>query len=272
MTTQLPEDESKFSPQAVQCLKAMGDWTFANALKTVPWGGRPHVLGRRYIMQKYLNNEDILQAYWVHEQQKRIDPQWQRKEPGLSHLSALMRERSGNRWQEEQAEYQKTTPSLMDYMEDEWGEATRQALAHHRRDDAVRRRAAFQVVSTTHCVVSVHREVWNAAPQGSKHPEQATPVVDQQSVNLADLPELAGRFDISTLGSTDVATSNAYVWFTSEFQPGDLREGEVRQRFALHIHSVNGREPGEDDYRTIMNRLGIAAPGTEQQIEAEFPS
>jgi len=140
------QSQAQFSAQAVDCLRAIGDHVFYNPISTVPWGGRPHVLGRRYIMQKYLTNEDILQAYWVHEQQRRVDPDWHWKEPGLSHLSALMRERSGGRWQDEQAEYEKTTPSLMDYMEAEWGEETRQSLVHHRKAETSLRRAAIQVV------------------------------------------------------------------------------------------------------------------------------
>lgn len=140
------QDEHKFSTQAVACLRSMGDYVFHNPLHTVPWGGRPHVLGRRYIMQKYLTNEDILQAHWVQEQAMRTDPLWRHKEPGLSHLSKLMRERSGDRWQQEQHEYQQTTPSQLDYMEAEWGEETSLALALHCKDEAQRRRAAFQLV------------------------------------------------------------------------------------------------------------------------------
>lgn len=144
-----PEDEHTFSQQAIDCLRAMGDYVFHNALKTVPWGGRPSVLGRRYIMQKYLTNEDILQAYWIHEQEKRTDPHWYSKEPGLSHLAKLMNERSGNRWQLEQHEYQQTAPSQLDYMEAEWGERTRLALSQHRKDEISRRRASFQLVRTS---------------------------------------------------------------------------------------------------------------------------
>lgn len=142
------QDEHKFSKQAVDCLRAMGDYVFHNPLHTVPWSGRPHALGRRYILQKYLSNEDILQAYWVQEQAKRTDPRWRDKEPGLSHLSRLLRERSGDRWQQEQHEYQQQTPSLMDYMEAAWGEESRLELARHRKDEAQRRRAAFQLVVT----------------------------------------------------------------------------------------------------------------------------
>lgn len=140
------EDTHKFSKQAVECLAAMGDHVFGHPIESVPWGGRPHTLGRRYILQKYLTNEDILQAFWVQEQAKRTDPRWRDNEPGLSHLSKLLRERSGGKWMQEQDAYQKTTPSLMDYMKAEWGEDTRRAIAQHREDEAQRRRAAFAVV------------------------------------------------------------------------------------------------------------------------------
>jgi hypothetical protein len=142
-----PEDIHKFSQLAVDCLQAMGDHTFRVALHTVPWGGRPHVLGRRYIMQKYLTNEDIAQAHWVNEQAKRIDPQWRDKEPGLSHLANLMQERSGFRWHLEQAEYQKSTPSQWDYITAEFGEATSLMLTQHRKSEASSRRAGFKLVT-----------------------------------------------------------------------------------------------------------------------------
>jgi hypothetical protein len=141
-----PEDQCTFSEQAIACLRAMHDNTFWEPLRNVPWGSRPHRLGRRFIMQKYLTSEDILQAWWIHEQQKRIDKDWHWKEPGLAHLAKLMIDRSGGVWQDEQAEYQKTTPTLMQYMEAAWGDETRQAMAQHRRAEAGRRRADFHVV------------------------------------------------------------------------------------------------------------------------------
>lgn len=142
-------DAHKFSSQAVACLRAIGDYVFHNPLQTVPWGGRQHVLGRRYILQKYLTNEDLLQAYWVQETAKRTDPQWRHTEPGLSHLSKLLRERSGGLWQQEQAEYQKTTPSQAEYMEQEWGQESRRASAQYRKDAALRRRAVFELVRSS---------------------------------------------------------------------------------------------------------------------------
>lgn len=144
-----PQDKHKFSEQAVACLRSMGDYVFHNPLHTVPWGGRPHVLGRRYILQKYLTNEDILQAHWVQEKAMRTDPRWRDKEPGLSHLAMLMRERSAGRWQDEQHEFQQKTPSLLDYMDEEWGAETRQALALHRQTEASQRRASFHLVPST---------------------------------------------------------------------------------------------------------------------------
>jgi hypothetical protein len=140
-------DQSKFSARALECLQAIGDNTFAMPLATVPWGGRPHKLARRFILQKYLTNEDLLQAFWVEEQQKRIDPDWRNKEPGLSYLAKLMAERSGGQWHIEQDEHQKTTPTTLDYMQAEWGEDTERMLAEHRCNEATRRRAAMKLVS-----------------------------------------------------------------------------------------------------------------------------
>ncbi len=120
--------------------------------------------------------------------------------------------------------------------------------------------------ATDRCVVSIHREVWKGAPLGGTHPDQATPVVDQQSVNLADLPQLAAKFQIRDVASAEVETPDAYVWFTSAFEPPADGERGAQQRHALHIHSVNGREPRQQDYRAITERLGIATAAVDHEV------
>ena len=141
-----PEDHSSFSKQALECLRALGEYVFDNPLESVPWGGRPYALSRRFILQKYLTNADILQAFWVQEQAKRTDTNWFWKEPGLTHLASLMSERSGDQWRQEQQAYQLASYTPMDYMREEFGPIQHRARIEQRNTEAQRRRAAFQVI------------------------------------------------------------------------------------------------------------------------------
>jgi len=140
------EDQFTFSEEAIRCFKTIGVHEFSNPLSSHPWGGRAHVLKRRYILQKYLTNEDVIRARWIHQRVRRADSDWFAKDPGMSYLAGVMDERSEGRWREEVEDFGKQLPNVVDYMEEEWGEVTRSMLSQHRASDARRRRGEMHLV------------------------------------------------------------------------------------------------------------------------------
>src|SRR5438105_6815894 len=94
-------DDFTFSKEAINCFTAIGVHDFSNPLSSYPWGGRSNVQTRRHILQKYLTSEDVIRANWIHQQDKREDPEWFARDPGMSYLAGVMDERSGGRWREE---------------------------------------------------------------------------------------------------------------------------------------------------------------------------
>jgi hypothetical protein len=134
---QVPElpKERDYTPTLLECWRQIGFYAFDMPVETYPWSGRSQHAARRIVFSKYIEPEDVLSAVWVEERAKRDDPDWRLKEPGMSYISALMRERSGNRWMEEMADLVAKLPTLIAYMDKEWGEETRAVLAHERRSN-----------------------------------------------------------------------------------------------------------------------------------------
>lgn len=125
--------EHGLTESAVRCLMAIGDFYFTNPLASHPWGGRPHVIAWRAVRQKYLTEADIFKAYWMHEREKRINPNWFGAEVGMTYLRQLMDERSGNQWREEYDALKAEAPKPLEYAEQEFGPAMRAGVAQERR-------------------------------------------------------------------------------------------------------------------------------------------
>lgn len=112
----------------------IGFYCFNMPVETYPWGGRSQHIARRIVVSNYIEPEDVLKAVWVQEHAKRGDPNWRAKEPGMSYISALLRERSGDRWMQEVDELVAKLPTVTGYIDQEYGEETRDHLASKRRE------------------------------------------------------------------------------------------------------------------------------------------
>lgn len=126
--------ERPYTAAILGCWRRIGFHYFNMPVETYPWGGRSHHIARRIVVSNYIEPDDVLKAVWVQEQAKQGDPNWRAKEPGMSHISALLRERSANRWMQEIDELAARLPTVMGYMDQEWGEEARAQLASERRD------------------------------------------------------------------------------------------------------------------------------------------
>jgi len=136
--------EREYTPAIVECWARIGYSKFSMPVETYPWGGRSFHIAWRIVVSNYIEPEDVLRAVWVREQAMRETPdspgKWDARDSGMSVIGDLLRERSGGRWQDEISELAAKLPSLMEYMDKEWGEETRAFAAQ-------RRRAGIQVVS-----------------------------------------------------------------------------------------------------------------------------
>jgi hypothetical protein len=131
---EMPKERS-YTKATLECWLRIGFPTFSWPVETYPWSGRSMHIARRIVVSNYIEPEDVLKAVWVQEQAKRGDPDcWRAKEAGMSYISALLRERSGNRWMQEMVELTAKLPTVMGYMDQEWGEDSRSQLARIRRD------------------------------------------------------------------------------------------------------------------------------------------
>ncbi len=131
----------KYSRAIVKCWQILGyPWWSEGYVELYPWGGRSSLIARMRVFEKYIEPDDVLAAVWIHLRSKASDPDWSRKEAGACHIGGLMRDRSGGGWHEESARLAEELPSVLDYMEQAWGEGTRAAMAVHRR-------AQFRVVA-----------------------------------------------------------------------------------------------------------------------------
>ena len=126
--------ERPYTTAVLECWCRIGFPYFTMAIETYPWGGRSQHIARRIVVSNYIEPEDVLKAVWVQEQAKQGDPNWRDKDTGMSYISALLRDRSDDRWQQEMDELAAKMPTVMGYMDQEWGEETRAQLASERRD------------------------------------------------------------------------------------------------------------------------------------------
>ncbi len=126
--------ERPYTTAILECWRRIGFHSFNWPVEAYPWGGRSQHIARRIVVSNYIEPEDVLKAVWLQEQAKQDDPNWRAKEPGMSYISALLRERSSGRWMQEMDELVAKLPAPEDYMDQEWGEEARANLASDRRD------------------------------------------------------------------------------------------------------------------------------------------
>jgi len=145
----MSEDKFEFSKAAVEAFRKLGEHVFSNPAESYPWGGRARMLARRVVLQKYLTNEDVIQAAWIHEQSKRNDPDWFGKDAGMGHLAKLMDERSNGRWREEQDAVSKAAPTAMEYVRAEHADVEQYFVDQLKRENVQERRAAMHIVEAS---------------------------------------------------------------------------------------------------------------------------
>jgi hypothetical protein len=119
------------------------------------------------------------------------------------------------------------------------------------------------------CVLSVHHEAWGPEGRHDAHPKNTILVVDHYAMKTADLAQFAVGYAIDAVASPAAleaqAASDAYIWFASKFS--SKADSQDRERYALHIHTVNGHEPRLDDYLAIAQWIGIQPESHAPQIE-----
>lgn len=135
--TALPKERAYTRAIAISWSR-IGYSQFLDPVEAYPWGGRSHHIAWRIVVSNYIEPEDVLRAVWVRELAVRANPdgpgKWDARDAGMWVIGDLLRARSKGRWQDEISELAAKLPSLVDYMDQEWGEATRAMLASRRRD------------------------------------------------------------------------------------------------------------------------------------------
>lgn len=127
--------EREYTPAIVKCWQRIGYGAFSKPVESYPWGGRSHHAAWRIVVSRYVEPADVLRAVWVRERAMREAPgDWMSREAGMCFIGDLLRERSDGRWQEEISEIAARLPTTIDYMDNEWGAATRALVANVRRD------------------------------------------------------------------------------------------------------------------------------------------
>jgi hypothetical protein len=114
--------EHKFSKAVSECFEAIGEPQFLHGSTNHPWGGRNRVVARIQVFNKYLEPEDVLHAHWLQKQALQKAPDdWYSTEVGIVHLNKVMEERSNGTFRAEMAAIQAAGPTLIGYIEREFG-------------------------------------------------------------------------------------------------------------------------------------------------------
>ena len=105
--------------------------------------------------------------------------------------------------------------------------------------------------------VSIHSESWDAESRETGYPKARGIEIDSETRTLDDLVCDAQKYGIDSVSSSSLA--DPYVWFasTSPRQDGAYFKDGIAQRFTLHIHEVNGKEPSTEDYAHLAKKFGI---------------
>lgn len=110
--------------------------------------------------------------------------------------------------------------------------------------------------------ISINREGWTQATLETGIPHSTIPVVDRVSVNEGMFVNLARSKGISEISSPSLDAP--YVWYASPLPTNS--QASIAHRHALHVHTIDGREPTALDYQDMADKLGITL---EKRLDAE---
>lgn len=122
--------------------------------------------------------------------------------------------------------------------------------------------------------VSVFAEDWEPHEicGGELDPSHRRLVVEDEILDVEELKACARKYNLSRASSSS-PTGAEHIWFESE-SPEENRaffEYGVGTYYALHVHTIDGREPNADDYQMIADTIGVkfANPAKDHVVESE---
>lgn len=107
---------------------------------------------------------------------------------------------------------------------------------------------------------SVYFERWSEASQaaGSLDEDDKGLSVNDEVFTVDELKACARKFNIST-ASAQGPDQAEHIWFSSTTpdENRDYFENGISTYYALHVHTIDGREPNADDYQMIADAIGV---------------
>jgi hypothetical protein len=106
-------------------------------------------------------------------------------------------------------------------------------------------------------VVSIYSKTWNAASCRVGQPHEKGVEIENETWSHDELVRAARKYGIDSASSPTL--SDPYVWFKSSVPQEDRAHFEegLDKYYELHIHEVNGREPGSEQYPRIAEAMGV---------------
>ncbi len=122
-------------------------------------------------------------------------------------------------------------------------------------------------------LVSLYFEKWDEAALEAGETDDRGEVFVRETVDADDLKRYGREYELSQPSATDPNTPRLY--FCSEV-PDENREhfeAGIDTYYSLHVHAVNGREPGPEDYQKVADLVGakFSRPMTPAVTESASP-
>lgn len=107
-------------------------------------------------------------------------------------------------------------------------------------------------------VISIYSERWTEEDKEAGEPGERLVEVERETVDADELQRYGWDHGISEASASDPRAA-PHLWFFSTEPDMDREyfEEGIDKYYSLHIHEMNGREPGAEDYQKVANLIGV---------------